>query len=102
MKKLFMLNLVVIALLGNCATSGFGSVGVVFTSHKVGVYGTDLEGSKRGKACAESYLGFVALGDGSVQEASKKQNITKIKSINLESFSVLGLYASLCTLVTGD
>ncbi len=102
MKKLFMLNLVVIALLGNCATSGFGSVGVVFTSHKVGVYGTDLEGSKKGKACAESYLGAVAVGDGSVQEAAKKQNITKIKSINLESFSVLGLYASLCTLVTGD
>lgn len=102
MKKLFMLNIVIIALLSNCATSGFGSVGFLFTSHKVGVYGTELDGTKKGKACADSYLGAVAVGDGSVQEAAKKQNITKIKSINLESFSILGLYASLCTLVTGD
>lgn len=42
MKKLFMLNIVIIALLGNCASSGFGSFGFLFTSHKVGVYGTEV------------------------------------------------------------
>jgi hypothetical protein len=102
MKKLFMLNIVIIALLSNCATSGFGSTGFLFTSHKVGVYGTELDGTKKGKACADSYLGIIAVGDGSVSEAAKKQNITKVKIINLESFSILGLYASLCTIVIGD
>lgn len=86
----------------DCASPGFGSNGYIFTSHKVGVYGTEIDGSKRGKACADSYFGVIALGNASVNEAAKKPNITKIKTINLESFSILGLYASLCTVVSGD
>jgi len=98
----FIVGAFILFFLSNCASSGFGAGGVILTYNKIGVYGSEVDGTKRGKACTDSYLGLVAVGDGSVQEAAKKQNITKIKIINLESFSILGLYASLCTIVVGD
>ena len=84
------------------ACVGFGPQGGIFTSTKVGVYGTEAGGAKKGSACAFSILGLLALGDGSVQAASDKGGIKTVKTIDLEGFSVLGIYSELCTVVNGD
>lgn len=85
-----------------CSLSGFGPIGGIYSEHKVGVYGTSPTGSKTGKACAQSILGLVAFGDASVEAASDKARITKVNNINLESFSILFFYGTLCTIVQGD
>jgi hypothetical protein len=104
MKKssLIILALVILGSVSNCALSGFGPIGGLFTDHKIGVFATGTEGSKKGNACATSILGLVAYGDASVEEAARKSNISKISNINLHSFSVLGVYGTLCTHVQGD
>ena len=86
----------------NCTSTGFGPGGSIFSSTKIGVYGTEIGGSKTGEACTKSILGLVAFGDGSVAAASKKGNVKNIKTIDFKGFSILSLYASLCTVVKGD
>ncbi|WP_220092225.1 TRL-like family protein [Helicobacter sp. 16-1353] len=57
---------------------------------------------KRGEAVCSSVLGIVASGDCSIQAAKKNGNITKVHSVDVESFSVLGFYASYTTIVIGE
>lgn len=85
----------------SCGTV-FGPQGGLFTSQTVGVYGTESNASKTGEACVQSILGLVAFGDGSVQNAAMNGGISVVKSIDLNSFSVLMLYARLCTVVKGE
>lgn len=102
-KFLSVLALVLVGLMASgCSLSGFGPIGGLYTEHKVGVYGTSPSGSKTGKACTQSILGLIALGDASVEEAASKAGITKVNNINLESFSILFFYGTLCTVVQGD
>lgn len=100
--KLPLIGILVLIGLNNCALSGFGPQGILFTSQKMGIYATNPEGSKKGSACASSILGLVSTGDASVQEAVRRASITKVNNINLESFSILGVYATLCTNVQGE
>ncbi|MDX1959485.1 MAG: TRL-like family protein [Leptospiraceae bacterium] len=86
----------------SCATPGFGPIGTIYTGTKIGIWAVSPNGAKTGKACVVSYLGIIAEGDGSVEAASKNAGITKVNNINLEGFSVLGIYSELCTLVQGD
>lgn len=86
--------------LGAC--TGFGPQGALITSTTLGVYASETGGSKTGKACTYSILGLVAFGDGSVENATKDSGIKKVRAIDLSGFSLLGLYAHLCTVVTGD
>lgn len=87
--------------LGSCATPGFGPAGAIFGDVSTGVYGTSPTGSKKGEACVKSYLGLIALGDGSVEAAAQAGGITKINNINLNGWNLL-IYAQLCTVVQGD
>lgn len=82
--------------------TGFGPQGALVTSTTLGVYATEPGGSKTGKACTYSILGLVAFGDGSVENATKDSGIKTVRAIDLSGFSILGLYAHLCTVVTGD
>lgn len=82
--------------------SGFGPQGSLVTSTKVGIYATENAGSKYGTSCAFSILGLIALGDGSIETAAANGGVSTIKSIDLESFSILFFYARLCTVVRGD
>lgn len=105
MKKIFKTILIYalgVALITSCASSGFGPYGLFYTGHKLGVYGTSPSGSKTGKACAMSIVGLLSMGDASVEKATQNAGIYKVNNINLESFSVLGLYGELCTVVQGD
>ncbi len=86
----------------SCSITGFGPMGAIYTDHKIGVYGNSPSGSKTGKACTMSVLGIVAVGDGGVEDAALRAGITKVNNINLESFSILGIYGTLCTVVRGD
>lgn len=65
----------------------------------------DAEGSgivtKTGEACATSILGIVASGDASIDAAKQAGGINEVLSVDYKSTSVLGLYASFCTVVKG-
>ncbi|MBL8021137.1 MAG: TRL-like family protein [Leptospirales bacterium] len=84
----------------NCV--GFGPQGLLFSSTKIGVYGTEPGGTKTGRACAMSILNLIAIGDGSVQTSADEGGIKNVKNIDLEGFSVLGLFSQLCTVTHGD
>ena len=102
MKKLSILILVVsMFAIGNCASGGFGPSGAIFTSTKIGVHGTAPNGAKSGKACAQSFLGLVAIGDASVSAAAAAGGITAVQSIDIEVFSLL-VYGQACTVVRGN
>ncbi|MDZ4725598.1 MAG: TRL-like family protein [Leptospira sp.] len=85
-----------------CSSTGFGPQGAIFTSTKIGVHGISNSGAKTGSACTFSILGLVALGDGSVNAAASSGGIMKVNSIDLEGFSILGLFSKQCTVIRGD
>lgn len=88
-------------LFSGCASTGIGTPGWIATSTTLALYADGKYGPKTGRACVESYLGMVALGDSSLYEAKKQGNIKSVFTIDLESRSLFGLYAELCTVVSG-
>lgn len=68
-------------------------------------YGKDAEGpvgSKEGKSCANSILGWVGTGDASISTAAANGGITKIYTVEHEVKNILNIYATYCTVVRGD
>lgn len=63
---------------------------------------TGLSATKEGFSCAKSYLGLIAYGNGSIEEAQKQGNIKEITSIEVETYNFLGIYAKLCTVTKGN
>jgi hypothetical protein len=57
---------------------------------------------KIGRACADSYLGLVALGDASIAAAKQAGNITKVSSVDHTSTSYFVFYGEYCTVVRGE
>jgi len=62
--------------------------------------GTDT--SKTGTACAKNFLGVVANGDASIDSAKKQGGIRSVTSVDHETFTVLSVYSSFCTVVRGE
>lgn len=60
------------------------------------------EPGKRGEACAQNYLGLVAVGDASIDAAKKAGGITRVASVEQSASRVLGYYAKFCTIVKGE
>ena len=85
-----------------CSTTGFGPQGALFTSTKIGVHGTSNTGAKTGSACTISVIGLIALGDASVNAAASSAGINKVNTIDLEGFSILGIFSRQCTVIRGD
>jgi hypothetical protein len=103
MKKILTIStLLMFLLILNCAMAGYGPNGLLLTNTKIGSYGTGKGGGKTGEACATSILGIVAFGDGSIEAAKNQGGINDITSVSHEQFSILGLYAKLCTIVKGN
>lgn len=98
---MYSMTLVIITLISATCT-GFGPQGSVYTSTSIAVYGTEVEATKQGEACAFSILSLIALGDGSVETAAASGGITTVKTIDLVGFSVLGVYSELCSVIRGD
>ncbi|WP_244310133.1 TRL-like family protein [Leptospira mtsangambouensis] len=102
-ERIFVLILILCSFFSlTCASSGFGTQGLLYEDQRIGMMETGLSGSKEGIACAKSYLGLLALGDASVETSQKNGNMREITSIELESYNFLGIYAKLCTITKGN
>jgi hypothetical protein len=60
----------------------------------------DFVGTKTGRACSTSFLGFVS-GDSSIYTAKKNGNIVKVATATLELESWF-FSNKICTVVTGE
>ena len=90
--------------LSGCAYSAASPVtGFAYTAAK-STHGATSNpiGSKTGKSCAMSILGIVGMGDASAAAAAQSAGITQISTVDAENFGVLGIYATNCTIVTGE
>ena len=100
--------LVVVALLGmlvmaGCvSTTGAPISGWIYTDVKgPGGVGEAPGFSKVGQATATGII-CVATGDASVEAAAKSAGITNIHHVDIEYFSVLGVYGKATTTVYGE
>lgn len=89
---------------------GFGPYGSIFTYTTMGTGAGDgnmpAERSPReGEACAHMLntivFGAYGWGEGTVAQAARKANITRIHTVDKEGLGVLGVYNRLCTIVRG-
>lgn len=86
--------------------------GCALTPLQIALFYTDVKfhtgdhnqkiGSKVGESCASNILGLVNIGDASVKEAAAKAGIKEITSIDYKITNILGLYGTLCVIVTGE
>jgi hypothetical protein len=58
--------------------------------------------SKMGMAKATSILGWVGLGDASIEAAMKDGGITKVHHVDYHTKNILGIYAELTVFVYGE
>jgi hypothetical protein len=89
-----------------CAATATGgnnyALGFIYSGYKsAGAIGT-AAAAKRGEACVSSILGAIATGDASIEEAKRVGGITQVAFVDHEQFSILGLYATSCTIVHGS
>mgnify|MGYP003573865948 FL=1 len=87
-----------------CAGGAFGGSSIMgswFTDAKLPIQANSGSGSKEGKACANSILGIVATGDASIEAAMADGGIKDVTTVDYKVNSILGLYATLCTIVKG-
>jgi hypothetical protein len=102
--KLVALAVSLVALNG-CAFAHGGdaaALGTIYTAYKSpGQVGAAAD-TKTGEACISSILGIVATGDGSLEAAKKAGGITQVAHVDYEQFSVVGVYATSCTIVHGS
>ena len=102
MRKMSWMVLALLFLSGCAAHISDGPTGFLVQSTMIGENGNFLGGKKSGEACAHSIFGLIAFGDASVETAAIKASITSIGTVNHENTSVLGIYASQCTVVHGN
>ncbi len=89
--------------LANCNfTNNRSGPGVVYTSTKDALFvDNNVKPLKKGEACSTSVLSLASTGDSSVEAAKADAGITKIATMNVESFNVL-IFGKACTVVRGE
>jgi hypothetical protein len=107
MKNLVKLGaLLVFATVGSgcaMASGGMGGVsGSLYSGYKMGGVVGPGQGTKTGQACASSILGIIGTGDASLAAAKAAGGITQVAHVDHDNFSILGLYASTCTVAVGQ
>lgn len=90
-----------------CAGFAFGghktSLGAIYNSSRTNEMVTqNALGSKMGEACAKSILGWVTLGDASVEKAAKDGGITTVSSVDHNFKNYVGVYSIYCVQVSGE
>jgi hypothetical protein len=78
------------------------ALGYIYSGYKSSGHVGTAQASKRGQACVSSVLGAIATGDASLEEAKRAGGITQIAFVDHEQFSILGIYATTCTIVHGQ
>ncbi|WP_245918436.1 TRL-like family protein [Leptospira ellinghausenii] len=96
------LQFFILMFLIQCASSGFGTQGLLYENQRISMMETGLTATKEGFSCSISYLGLVAYGDASIEMAQRQGNIKEITSIELETYNFFGIYAKLCTVTRGN
>lgn len=103
MKKAVILIALMAFVLGGCA--GMATMndipGGLFADYTSGRDAEGSVGGKTGEACAESILGWIAIGDASIETAAKNGGITTVTTVNRRVKNYLGVYAQYCTVVKG-
>ena len=89
-------------LLSGCAMASSPVTGFMYTQVLGPITASGPSGAKMGKSCANSILGIVATGDASINSARLAGGISTVTSIDHESTSILGFYATYCTIVRGN
>jgi TRL-like protein family len=88
-----------------CAMANGGTTfatGTIYSGYKSGGQLGTAQVGKTGEACVSSILGAIAMGDASIETAKKAGGITQVAHVDHEQFSVLGVYATSCTIVHGQ
>ena len=70
-----------------------------------GTPGDEARGSRTGKACAWNLLRLVAMGDVRVATAQENGGITRVSSIDSQTFELIpwwGVFTRYCTVVSGE
>ena len=85
-----------------CATSyPFGTL-YTKVDLPVAVGNSELQWSKKGSASCHSFLGLIACGDASINNACKNGGITKVSWVTYSVNNILGAYGIYTTTVYGD
>lgn len=101
--KLVILTIAIVAMLSSCAMVKSPVSGYVYTDTKAPFAVTENSGSSKvGTAQAKSYLGWVAVGDASIEAAAKSAGITKIHHVDEHVKNYLGFYAVYTVVVYGE
>ncbi len=99
------LAVVMVSTLGGCAMAAGGNgavLGTIYSSYKMGGAVGSGTGTKSGEACASSILGIFASGDASISAAKAAGGITQLAHVDHNVSSILGIYASTCTVAVGQ
>jgi hypothetical protein len=84
-------------------TTNAPALGLVYTNAvSPGFATTNTISSKTGKATCRSILGIVADGNCSIDAAKKNGDISKVSVVDYEVENILGVYATLTTVVYGQ
>ena len=78
------------------------ATGFLFSDVKGPFISGDGASAKSGTSECMSILGWVALGDASLETAMKAGGIKKINHVDFHTFNILGIYAKLTVTVYGE
>ena len=93
----------IVVLTGCAGSPTFQEVpGAVYADYTMGREAAGPLGTRSGRACATSILGWFASGDASIAAAAANGGITRVSHVDRESTNLLGIHATYCTLVYGD
>jgi hypothetical protein len=84
-----------------CAAVHSPAMGMFWMDVKGPIAPGDTVGPKVGKACAKSFLGFVATGDASIATAAAAGGITKIETVDHHTTHKVFI-GEFCTIVHGS
>ena len=99
-RAVLLLSFPLLLLLGGCAMYPIAGLYTDVTMPFHPVIGHT--GSKRGEACSSNILGLIATGEGGIDAARRKGGITKVATVDHKMTTILGLYSTFCTVVTGN
>ena len=81
--------------------------GILFSDYRAPACSPDDDsglklGLKTGTSQMINYVGFVATGDASIQEAAANGGIKTVKTVEYQYNSILGIINTTTTIVTGE
>jgi hypothetical protein len=99
------LGALAVSVIPGCAMATGGSAsltGFIYSGYKTGGVVGPGTGTKTGEACASSILGVFASGDASIAAAKAAGGVTQVAHVDHTISTILGIYASTCTIVVGQ